>query len=315
MLSPGSVLQAENRAYGHARTLSEYAGFDRTRWIPGALQHGWNPFDGIGMDDGAWRPLPKFVWADDNVKRGKEIGGRNYRAIGAPWLYLLRTPRSAAWPEPSITSGRTLAFPFHATVHTQLVGSHADYARDLAQGEVGRELTVCLQWLDAANPQTREVYEDVGATVVTLGRGTSGAPGHEDFLRRQLELIRRHDRLVSNRLATCVFYGAAAGLEIGVYGSDMRLHGEASYAETFIPKRWPELHGHTVAAGAARAGWQEQLGDRHVLDTPSLREMMGWNDGLTAARIHTVFLGRRLADLVRLNTRRPTAGKRHLRVY
>jgi hypothetical protein len=314
VLSPGSVLQAENRAYGHARTLSEYAGFDRTRWIPGALQHGWNPFDGIGMDDGAWRPLPKFVWADDNVRRGKQIGGRNYLAIGAPWLYLLRGPRGPARPESPTTSGRTIAFPFHATVHTQLVGSHADYARDLADGEAGRELTVCLQWLDAANPQTRKVYEDVGATVVTLGRGTSGAPGHDGFLRRQLKLIGRHDRLVSNRLATCVFYGAAAGLEVGVYGTDMRLHGEEPYADTIIPKRWPELHGHSVDPDTARAGWQEQLGERHVLDPASLRELMGWDGGLSGARSHTVFLGRRLADLVRLNTR-PTAGKRHLRVY
>ena len=97
-LSPGMVLQAENRAYGHAQTLSEYAGYPRARWVPGALQHGWNPFDGIGIYDGTWRPLPKFVWSEENVRRGIKHGGRGYRAIGAPWLYLLRMQATSPPP-------------------------------------------------------------------------------------------------------------------------------------------------------------------------------------------------------------------------
>ena len=139
-LSPGSVLQAENRAYGHARTLSEYAGFARTRWVPGALQHGWNPFDGIGMNDGVWRRLPKFVWSEDNVERGRDLGGHGYRAIGAPWLYLLRLSATSGDVRPGngdVRTGSTIAFPFHATVHTRMIGSHADYARDLADGRGG----------------------------------------------------------------------------------------------------------------------------------------------------------------------------------
>ncbi len=277
-LSPGSVLQAENRAYGHARTLSEYAGFTQARWVPGALQHGWNPFDGIGMDDGVWRPLPKFVWSDDNVRRGLQKGGRGYRAIGAPWLYLLRM-RGRPTPPARSEGGSTIAFPFHATVHTRMVGSHADYARDLVEGEGSRALTVCLQWIDADNPETRRAYEDVGATVVTLGRGTSVAPGHEHFLHRQLDLIGAHDRLVSNRLATCIFYGAAAGLEVGVYGPDMSLEGQPRYADSDLPvtvagvarphdrrRRRPRVvaapAGCRARAGACRAAAPDGMGRR-----------------------------------------------------
>lgn len=311
-VSLGSILQAENRAYGHAQILSEYAGFSRARWVPGALQHGWNPFDGIGMNDGAWRALPKFVWSDDNVRRGLELGGRNYLAIGAPWLYLLRMQGRPTPPPERVRS--TVAFPFHATIHTRMVGSHADYARDLAEGEGARSLTVCLQWIDAANPETRRAYEDVGATVVTLGRGTSGAPGHERFLHRQLALIGQHDRLVSNRLATCIFYGAAAGREVGIYGTDMSLEGQPRYTDSELPERWPQLHHHTVAADVAEAAWREQLGDRHVLEPEELRHIMGWDGRLTDLAVHTAFLGRRLFDLVRLNTRR-TGAPRHFRVY
>ena len=312
-LSPGSVLQAENRAYGHAQTLSEYAGFTRARWVPGALQHGWNPFDGIGMDDGVWRPLPKFVWSDDNVRRGLQKGGRGYRAIGAPWLYLLRM-RGRPTPPARSEGGSTIAFPFHATVHTRMVGSHADYARDLVEGEGSRALTVCLQWIDADNPETRRAYEDVGATVVTLGRGTSVAPGHEHFLHRQLDLIGAHDRLVSNRLATCIFYGAAAGLEVGVYGPDMSLEGQPRYADSELPVRFPQLHAHTIDAGAAREVWRHQLGAEHVLEPAELRLLMGWDGGAASAVKQVAFLGRRAADLVRLNTHRGD-GPRHLRVY
>jgi hypothetical protein len=317
-MSPGAILQAENRAYGHAKTLSEYAGFTSTRWVPGALQHGWNPFDGIGMNDGAWRPLPKFVWADDNVARGIALGGRHYRAIGAPWLYLLRmtdravdsTTPPRAQPDP----GSTIAFPFHGTVHHKMVGSHSDYARDLADGEGARSLTVCLQWLDADDPATRRAYEDIGATVVTLGRGTSGAPGHDGFLRRQLGLIGRHDRLVSNRLATAVFYGAAAGLQVGIYGTDMSLEGQIRYADSELPGRFPQLHSHTVDAAAADQAWRDQLGDRHVLQPSELRDLMGWTTRSRGLVTNAAFLGRRAADLARLNARR-VEGRRHFRVY
>jgi hypothetical protein len=309
-LSPGAVLQAENRAYGHARALSEYSGFNRTRWVPGALQHGWNPFDGIGMFDGLWRPLPKFVWSEANARRGLERGGRNYIVIGAPWLYLLRNRATDATPG---DTGSTIAFPFHATVHTRMVGSHAEYARDLMDGEGSRPLTVCLQWLDAQNPETRRAYQDVGANVITLGRGTSGAPGQESFLHRQLEVIAQHGRLVSNRLATCIFYGAAVGLEVGVYGIDMSLEGQPRYADSGLPQRWPEMHDHTVNARSASESWRHELGDDYVLDPPALRQLMGWDGGPSGAATRAAFLGRRTVDLVRLNTRADEP--RHFRAY
>jgi hypothetical protein len=309
-LSPGAVLQAENRAYGHARTLSQYAGFDRTRWVPGALQHGWNPYDGIGMFDGVWRPLPKYVWSEENARRGKERGGRGYHVIGAPWLYLLRQRTDLAARGHSGHS--TIAVPFHATVHLRLVGDHAEYARDLADGEAKRNLTVCLQWMDYANPETRRVYEEIGARVITLGRGTSSADGQATFLERQLEEFSRHDRLVSNRLATAVFYGAAAGLEVGVYGADMSLERQEAYRDSDIPHRWPQLHGHVIDAAQAKEAWRGQLGDDYVLAAAELRELMGWTVATTGKQIR--FLAQRTVDLMRLQTR-ASGGRRHFRVY
>ncbi len=310
-LSPGSVLQAENWAYGHARALSEYAGFTATRWIPGALQHGWNPYDGIGMFDGVWRPLPKFVWSRENARRGHERGGRNYHVIGAPWLYLLRHRAGQRPDAPPV--GSTIAVPFHATVHLHLVGEHSAYARDLvAETEGGRDLTVCLQWMDYEDRATRGMYEDIGARVITLGRGTSSHEGHESFLVRQLEEMDRHDRVVSNRLSTAIFYGAAAGKSVGVYGTAMTLQNQAPYEQSDIPRRWPEMHSFRVDPDVAASIWRDQLGADEVLDPATLRDLMGWSTGGHLRQAG--FVGRRLADLVRLNLR-ASGGRRHLRVY
>jgi hypothetical protein len=309
-LSPGAVLQAENRAYGHARALSEYAGFSRTRWVPGALQHGWNPYDGIGMFDGLWRPLPKFVWSGGNAQRGRERGGRNYVVIGAPWLYLLR---HRAATRTSGGAGSTIAVPFHATVHLRLVGEHSSYARDLrSELDGARDLTVCLQWMDYEDAATRAVYEDIGARVITLGRGTSSAEGHDSFLHRQLDEFDRHDRVVSNRLSTAVFYGAAAGKQVGVYGTSMTLQNQPPYEESDIPQRWPELHEHTVEPAIAHAVALHELGGEHVLEPAELRDLMGWTGRGAATQL--AFLGRRATDLVRLNMHR-SGGVRHLRAY
>jgi hypothetical protein len=307
-LTPGTLIQGENRAYGHAAVLSEYAGFDRTKWIPGALQHGWNPFDGIGRMDGIWRPLRKFVWSEENERIGRALGGVRYEVLGAPWLYLLRLA-----PVPAAPSGppSTVAFPYHPTIHDRVVGSHERYAKDLAGREPG-PVTVCLQWMDHADTGIRENYARHGFRVVTLGRGTSGAPGYTGFLRRQRQELLRHTRAVSNRLSTALFYAASVGLEVGIYGSEMSLASEQAYATSGIPDRWPALHADAVAPEVSRPLWEHQLGADQVQSPERLRALMGWDGLRPGVKAH--FIASRTADLMRLNARR-TNGRRHLRVY
>jgi hypothetical protein len=307
-LTPASLMQAENRAYGHAAVLSEYADFDRTKWIPGALQHGWNPFDGIGEMDGVWRPLRKFVWSEENERIGRALGGVRYEVVGAPWLYLLRLQ-----PAPAVPPGppSTVTFPYHPTIHDRVVGSHEQYAKDLAGREQG-SVTVCLQWMDHADAGIREAYTQHGFRVVTFGRGTSGAPGCTGFLRRQRAELLRHTRAVSNRLSTALFYAASLGLEVGIYGSEMNLESEQAYAMSGLPDRWPALHADSVAPEVSRPLWEHQLGAEHVRSPEQLRELMGWDGPRPAVKAR--FVASRAADLVRLNAR-TTNGRWHLRVY
>jgi hypothetical protein len=310
----GSLIQAENRAYGHAYTLSRYAGFTKTRWVPGALQHGWNRFDGIGIDDGVWRPLRKFVWTDENVSRGVIMGGRNYVAIGAPWLYLLRQRGLDSRPRQGDRRS-TIAYPVHRTLHTDLIGSHERYAKDLAATEKGRSVTVCLHWMDFEQRETVRLYRQHGFRVVTNGRGSTGAPGHDTFLDRQLGELLHHGRVVSNELATAILYAASLGRAIGIYGEEMSLAGHGLYYESDVPRRWPELHQESVDLEAADSAWRSQLGRDRILSAAQLKDVMGWNG--RSAWIWMRFMAQRSVDLVRLNLPgRSEPGRRwHFRAY
>lgn len=313
------VFQAENRVYGHASVLARYAGLSGEPWIPGALQHGWNPYDGIGGYDGLWRTsLTKYVWGSNHAARGMELGGRRYVAIGAPWLYLMRLPehRDVSTPDNLSSNTSTLVYPFHATVHTELLGSHTLFARDVAEQESGRSVTVCLHPIDYASVAARKAYEEQGFTVVTNGGSSAHHPEHTRFLDRQLKLIRDHSRVVSNRLCTAILYGAAAGRSIGIYGSDMSLKGQRPYPESDIPRMWPEMHVAHVPAATAREIAEQELGAANVLEPTAIRTLFGWSPhgGLQLPRGARFSLARTI-DLGRINAMGLRRAARHFRAY
>ena len=310
----GNILQAENRVYGHARVLARYAGLEGEPWIAGALQHGWNPFDGIGAFDGLWRTsVPKLTWSESAAERGRELGGVGYTPIGAPWLYLLRQfPAMKALP----AAESTLVYPHHTTVHDELVGDHAAFARDLAQCEMGTPVTVCLHPVDFAHASSRAAYEDVGFPVICHGGSSAFDPHHTGFLDRQLQEMSRHSRVVSNRLSTAVLYAAAAGREVGVYGPDMSTAGQRSYAQTEIPAVWPALHSHRVSAADARHTASVELGEASLRDPEELREILGWSTQHGLSKAHAArFTMRRIVDLARVNGVRRRRGERGFRAY
>ena len=54
--------QAENRFYGHVDILAKYCGIDKTPWLNGYLQHGWNGCDGFSHYAGYKRRAKKYIW-------------------------------------------------------------------------------------------------------------------------------------------------------------------------------------------------------------------------------------------------------------
>ena len=99
-----------------------------------------------------------------------------------------------------------------------------------------------------------------------------------DFLDKQLAELRPHRRVVSNRLSSALFYGAAVGCEIGVYGDPMILEAERAVLGGMERQKRlsPELHQVAVPRDVAAEVARVELGTDLVLAGPELISVLGW---------------------------------------
>lgn len=226
--------QKENNLYGHLEILKQYSGL-KQNGLAGRLQHGWNPTDGFGFWDGRRFPGRKFVWS---TRIAEELGSSaNVVAIGSPWSYLYQMQKNNLTPENS--TQKVLCIPGHSSAYARLVGDHDDYARCVSRTEgPGADVTVSLFWLDFENPSIRQIYENYGFRVFTLGN-PSLYEGF-GFLFEQMKFISSFNRCVSSRLISGFLYASAMGLECSLYGNPLEIQGEKDpHLESM--RKWPEI--------------------------------------------------------------------------
>lgn len=272
-------MHTENQLYGHASVLHEYCGYtDEWLWpIHGVLQHGWMSIprdnDPLGR-----LPVAKFLWSERLGREAVAEGWEDVTPIGAPFLYLLGLPQPRLEAEPE----GTIVYPWHGLPWAQTVGDHRRYVDEVLDAEDG-PVTFCLHWHDYEQEPLRRIYSPDGARVITNGppipqdlnrRGRINVD--RSYLTRQLRELRRHKRVVSNRLTTAILYGIAAGSEVGIYGPPM--HNELdNLGYTWFEETFRELHAVRADRGAARMVADRELG-RDLLRTPEeLREIVGWH--------------------------------------
>lgn len=268
-----------NHYYGQAHILARYAGLDDEfpPRLRGYLQHGWNIGCGWNPDheffDGAWR----FVWSDGPRRRGYALGRRNYHVVGAPWLYLLDLEPTRGLVPDSEREG-TLWFLFHGWEGGRIHGDHRRLIDEIKETEPG-PVTVCLYYTEYERADVRRVYERAGFDVICFGkRGFNYRDTDRMFLYKQLEALRRHRRVASNRLATAILYGVSVGCQPAVYGDPMRMDGENPLfgGDARIGRLWPELLGKDIDYAAARATVDHELGVPWKLSPSDVRMLFDW---------------------------------------
>lgn len=272
-----------NHFYGHAHVMARYVGSEVVPRIWGYLQHGWNMHDGFAVGTVFAAGYPKFVWSQACVRRGHLAGLRDYMVVAAPWLYLLEMEDQAGWLASGPEREGTIVYPFHGWEGQQVSGDHLELLREVREVEGDVAITVCLHWNEYDNPKVRSQYEDAGVRVITHGqRGYLWKGTEPAFLYRQLAEIRRHRRVVSNRMSSAVLYAAAAGTEVGVYGDPMELEKDhAVLGGAMKPRRlFPEFHEPSVDPGYAAAVAAQELGADEMLSPEEVLDVFRWTDEL-----------------------------------
>jgi hypothetical protein len=261
-----------NHFYGHAHVLAEYCGLDPENppRINGYLQHGWNVIDGLGTGTPYVPGRPIFVWSEQTRRRAWSMGRRQATVVGAPFLYLLRVAE-----QPPVERRGTIWYPFHGWEGQHIKGDHQRLIDEIVATEPG-PITFCLYWHEFRNDRVRAEYEKAGRVICHGYRGFMWRDTDTRFLHNQLDELRRHERVASNRLSSAVFYGAAVGCAPAVYGNPMHLEHEHEPTADRIRRQWPELHGKHPDPEIARASALAELGDGYLASPDELRAMIGW---------------------------------------
>jgi hypothetical protein len=273
----------DNEVYGHAAILRAYCETSEPRHILRHVQHGWNPGSGWTLGDRELlrRTAPRAVWGRRQLAWYSDRGIRKPPAIGAPFLYLLQMLRIT--PNGS-QGGGTVAFPYHGTDEHSVAYAHESLAEAFVAAE--RKVTVCLHENEFRNTSVTRAYSERGLAITTLGE-----KHNPFFLVRLVALLNDHERAVSNRTSTALFYAGYLGLELAVYGPEAVIN-----VEDTAPK--DILRGASLSSHDAHALAHEELGAGHLREPGDLKNILGLSRGYSgraSVRLSTSIAARAIA--------------------
>jgi hypothetical protein len=267
------VAHPDNRFYGHNAALAAYVGVaGAPPVIRGHVQHGWMLGTGV-LAVGREVPwLPKLVWSAQNVAAARAEGHRHVEPMGAPFLYLLEAMGVDTHSDRDGVG--TLVYPHHSWEGDHLDAEHDRYVAEISERE-GDTTTICLYWREYEDPKVRARYERAGFPVVCHGRRED--PG---FLRRVVAAMTEHRRVVSNRVGSALWYAAALGRDVEVYGPvfvSQETEAEALAFDREARTRWSGLYDGGIAGADAVAIGRAELGAENVMEPDELVSFLGWD--------------------------------------
>jgi len=279
--------QAENRFYGHIDIFAQYCGIDKTPWLNGYLQHGWNGCDGFSHYSGYKRRAKKYIWSKRALADQQLLGGSHNFVIGSPWLYSLKMNQPL---KNANRSNKIIAYPLHSQPWAPKNYLHSEYANYLDK-EFG-SVTVCLHWSEYKNTDIINTYEDMGHKVVTNGVGTPWLENFDkNFLTVQQNHLKNHETFTTNAMQTSVLYALSMGLNI-------HFGGPASWVkkidESGTYGKYGQEFWRKKAISEPEELWKIELGFDEIKSAENLKDILGWNKN----KIKISFLLNRSLDLL-----------------
>ena len=208
----------ENLDYGNLHVLNEYAGVPIGLPILGRIQHGWvvrNRSETYYTNNF----MSTFVWSTKSLNWARDLGWRNFEAIGAPWLYLLENLRSDGWIPDSLadklnSSIDELWIPgLHQVSIESGFNSNVSEFLSMANASKAKIKVVLLSYIDFDRlpNNVRSLYPNL--EIVTLGhrRGSSSSNSH---LVRIFHLLMNSKKVIIDFPTSLALYAMSVGSQI-----------------------------------------------------------------------------------------------------
>lgn len=206
----------ENKVYGNSAILNHFADL-ANRPISGRLQHGWPAHSPEGLyyqND----YLPSLVWTYEAERAATQKGWKNFRAIGAPWLYLLSILENDGWDVSESNNSDENDKSLWVYGRHALGSGHSEKNRLLdflaLADSKATSVDYCLLYFEDFDMLTaNERLQFECLKIVTLGQRSSSFIS-DSHLVRIFHLLRSVGTLKIDHPSTLVLYALTLGVKI-----------------------------------------------------------------------------------------------------
>ncbi len=202
--------------YGIGKIIKKYANFPRALPCPVGIQHGWcsttNQHDACFLAPENWY---WSQWLEAQYKQ--DFQGLNTRAVGAPFLYLLKTSNYNNSTN-KIRKG-SIVFPSHSSKYLHINCDFQEYANILKNlPDEYKPITICMYHLDQHKGLDKP-FLDKGFKVVTNGNSLY----EMDFLFNFIKNTRDKKYAFSNQMTSALLFASSMGLHSFFYGPKFKV--------------------------------------------------------------------------------------------
>ena len=220
--------------YGHREILLKAAGLPEDSLLMGIVQHGVGPTFTLHSD---W-PTPRFnslsrtplwVYSKENEVELRNLGVRNVKAIGAPWLYSIKQNIQC---NPSLINvpsiGKySLVFPSHTNFAYLESSSEEDIVsriRSWKKIAKGDQIMICLYWVEFLDQRWHNAAEseDVKLTCVGIGATDplwSKSTSRLDFYKNLHSILSNATYCIFEGFTSALFYTSLLRIPFGIFST------------------------------------------------------------------------------------------------
>jgi len=215
-------------AYGHREILFKYAGISSSAVLIGILQHGVGPTFTLSSD---W-PTPRnkmlsrtplWLYSRESANEIRNLGVKNVKAIGSPWLYskMLEREESLQIPKHSkyMVFPRHYADSFLADNNIVEIQEKIKFWRVIAGSS---ELEICLYWTEFMDKNWQEAARRENVILRCAGVPSSSPAWSQsisrvDFYKSLREIINSSTHCIFESFTSAIFYANDLGKQVGIF--------------------------------------------------------------------------------------------------
>lgn len=239
--------------YGHREIILKAAGLQENSLLLGIVQHGVGPTFTLYSDwptprFNSLRRTPLWVYSKENENELRNLGVRNVKAIGSPWLYSINqnTHRLSSLLPNSSKGEYCLVFPSHTNfAYLEITSQEAIVSRIKSWKKIAKndKMVICLYWVEFLDQRWHKAaeLEDVKLTCVGLSATDplwSKSESRIDFYKNLYSLLNNASYCIFEGFTSAIFYASSLEIPFGIFATEFEERKIADSSQFSQERTW-----------------------------------------------------------------------------